>query len=153
MAIIVKKAAVGNSPSTGTPRTPTGRVFVSGPELAEKSPPVGYGGNHYTGPSSAMSMDKIPESPMARSLRLGSDDDGVLDTLISKGSARGDEGDLGGSSQLRTVSDKMLAPSMGMARQQIDYDKIGKNSLPSKNGASPVDDSASRYGQGRKRAE
>jgi hypothetical protein len=138
MAIIVKKAAAGNSPATGMQRTPPARVIPTAPdEVTQVRAPTkaGLGMNGYSGASSAP-MSAIPESPLGANLRASVDDDGVLSELIAGGSAKGDGGDIRGSSQLRTVSDKSLAPAMGMVRQQ-DSDAVlkGTASMPTKNGS------------------
>lgn len=136
MAIKVSTAARGNAKATGMMKTPKARVFTAGPDIVsqERGPGGGaYGENHYTGASSA-TMDKIPQSPMAAALRVG--DDGVLNSLIAKGSAKSDAGDLRGSPQTRDVSNEPYAVSGGMVRQQNPdrvYDKA--NALPKRLGA------------------
>jgi len=127
MAINVKKAAAGNAPATGMPKTPRGRTFTAGPDIVSKERGdlggAAYGENHFTGASSA-TMDKIPVSPMGVALKVS--DDGVLNALIA-GGTKGGIGDLQGSPQTRTVSVEPFAPTHGVTRQQNPDAVFGKS--------------------------
>jgi hypothetical protein len=126
MAITVKKAAAGNAPATGMPKTPRGRTFTAGPDIVSKERGdlggAAYGENHWTGGSSS-TMDKVPVSPMGAALKVA--DDGVLNALIAKGT-KGGTGDLQGSPQTRQVDASPCAPVHGAVRQQNPDAVFGK---------------------------
>lgn len=128
MAIQVKKAAVGDAPATGMPKTPAPK-FVAGPVLREKDPGGELGQNHYTGPSSAP-VNAQPQSPMAKSLAAGQDDGESVLQAIQKGGSRA----LGPDWQTRQVSDKPYAPAFGQKSRQADSGSPG-STIPSKIGA------------------
>lgn len=74
--------------------------------------------------------------------------DPVLDTVVARGTAgRPDQIPADGSDQLRPVSATPYEPAHGLKRQQADYGSIGRNALPTKNGASAAPDPrTSQYG-------
>ena len=129
MAIIVKKAAVGDAPATGTPKTPAPKTFVAGPDIVslERAGIGGgaYGENHYEGSSSA-GVNRQPISPMAASLKAGQDDgEGLLDTIQKRGTAA-----LGPDWQTRQVSTEPFKPAFGMKSPSAPakiLSKIGSN--------------------------
>ena len=109
MAITVKRAAVGDSPNTGMPKSPPTKVIPKAPALREKDSGGEYGMNHFTGASSAP-LNAIPQSPMAKNLAASSDDgEDLLSTIQQKGTAA-----LGPDWQTREVSSQPFAPAHGM---------------------------------------
>ena len=109
MAIIVKRAAVGDAPATGMPKSPPTKVIPAAPKLREKDTGGEYGMNHFTGASSAP-LNAIPQSPMAKNLAASSDDgEDLLSTIQSKGTAA-----LGPDWQTRQVDPKGYPVAHGM---------------------------------------
>lgn len=117
MAIVVEKAAQGNAPATGMPKTPapTKRVIPTAPDVvtAIRSPRERgmYGANGFEGASSTVPGTTVT-SDLAENLKASSDDgENVLDKIIATG-MRG----LAGADdwQRRQVSDAPFPPAFGM---------------------------------------
>jgi hypothetical protein len=117
MAHNANQPAKGNAPNTGSPGptpAPKARVVPQAPDqitFVRKPSPAGYGQN---GPQpSSINPGQQMLSPMAANLKASSDDgEGVLDTVIARGTARQDESVTG---QLRKIADSAdVPPSYGM---------------------------------------
>jgi hypothetical protein len=127
MAKQVKTTAQGNAPGAGPVKTPPPNqiLHVRGPSAA------GYGMNNDPNASS-VDPGKAVMSPLAANLKSSVDDDGVLDTVIARGTARSQT--IADDKQLRAIADKnvpdhphMRPANAGGAPMGTIPNKIGAN--------------------------
>jgi hypothetical protein len=88
MAISVKKAAAGNAPATGMPKTPapTRQAPPDAVTTIRNPTAQNYGENGPLHNASRTNPGEIVESDLARNLRESANDgEGVLDTIIKQG--------------------------------------------------------------------
>jgi hypothetical protein len=104
----VQAKAKGNGPATGMAKTPAPDA-ISAPRSGSGQ---GHGSNGPVGNNPSVEPGKRVLSPLAQNLESSVDDDGVLATVISKGTARVDSEI---SSQLRTIADGNVPDAWGMA--------------------------------------
>ena len=136
MAKEVQQPAKGNAtgPKIGPTPAPTKKVIPTAPDqvtFVRKPSPAGYGMNGDASPSS-LTPGQQRLSPMAANLKASSDDgEGVLDTVIAKGTARVDTEVTG---QLRDIAAKGLPPAFGMKNPNANPATVPSTNLGGSNG-------------------
>lgn len=127
MAKEVQINAKANAPDTGSPGptpAPTKRAIPTAPDqvsMIRKPSAVGYGMNGDVSPSS-ITPGQQRLSPLAQNLKASSDDgEGVLDTVIAKGTARVDSEI---TSQLCDIAAKSCPPSFSMKDPNANNPKV-----------------------------
>jgi hypothetical protein len=137
MAKQVQQPAKGNSGNTAGPvvtPAPTKRVIPQAPDqvtMVRKPSAIGYGMNRDVSPSSiAPGQQRL--SPLAANLKASGDDgEGVLDTVVAKGTARVDTEV---TTQLRDIAAKACPPTFGMKDPNANNPKV-PSALGASNGA------------------
>ena len=146
MAIIVKKAAVGDAPATGMMKTPPPVRPPAPDEVSEIRHPSlqTHGMNGPNNPSSVPPGVGGPLSALGKNLKASVDDDGLLDRIAQRGVGKGVIADVDlQSPQTRDVSKEQYPSVHGQTRRQSDEGSPG-GTVPSACGAPVTDDWAAR---------